>query len=208
MVEFPKKAEVNKVIPKNTFYRKVNISSSIKNEFTNLIEKIIWEYKISEETTGIKKTDNICEIQVFKINLKEKVIPRKILQIIIKSIPYPILFKLSYEEDKCYAIALYDKEQKYEKLYINDWNQKLDFDLKVLNLNSLYKKIVKQFILEFDETEKFEETIHKNTLYEELNNDIIKLSNQIKKEKQFNRKFNLNKKLNQKKKELEELING
>lgn len=208
MFDLPKKTVVNKIIPKNTFYRKIAISNYIKDEFVNLIEKIVWKYKLSEETIGIKKSGNFNEIQIFNINLKDKKLPKKVLTFIIKSIPYPVLFQINYNEDKCYALALYNNEINLEKLYISDWNEELNFSFTALNLENLYKKMLKKFIVEFNSNERFEETVQKNNLYEELNSDIIKLNNQIKQEKQFNRKLILNKELNRKKKELEVLING
>lgn len=208
MFDLPKKTEVNKIIPKNTFYRKIAISNSIKDEFVNLIEKIVWKYKLSEETIGIKKSGNFNEIQIFNINLKEKKLPKKALTFIIKSIPYPVLFQINYNEEKCYALALYNNEINLEKLYISEWDEELNFSFTALNLENLYKKMLKKFIVEFNSNERFEETVQKNNLYEELNSDIIKLTNQIKQEKQFNRKLILNKELNKKKKELEVLING
>ena len=208
MFDLPKKTVVNKIIPKNTFYRKIAISNYIKDEFVNSIEKIVWKYKLSEETIGIKKSGNFNEIQIFNINLKDKKLPKKVLTFIIKSIPYPVLFQINYNEDKCYALALYNNEINLEKLYISDWNEELNFSFTALNLENLYKKMLKKFIVEFNSNERFEETVQKNNLYEELNSDIIKLNNQIKQEKQFNRKLILNKELNRKKKELEVLING
>ena len=47
MVNLPKSCEVNRFIPKNTFYTKTDISNSLKQEFTDKVEKIYWRYKIS-----------------------------------------------------------------------------------------------------------------------------------------------------------------
>ena len=72
MFHLPKNCEVNKFIPKKVFYEKAGISISLKNEFVNLIDKIIWKYKLSVDTLGINKTDKVEEIQIFDIYLKEK----------------------------------------------------------------------------------------------------------------------------------------
>ena len=47
MINLPKTCEVNKILPKKVFYEKANISSSIKEEFVDKVEKIYWKYKIS-----------------------------------------------------------------------------------------------------------------------------------------------------------------
>lgn len=207
MFELPKSALVNKFIPKNTFYKKFNLSSAIKEEFIDSIEKIVWLYKISEDTVGISKNKSIEEIQIFEINLKLKKVPDKSLKVISKSIPYPILFKIKYNDEFCYAIGLYNDNQEYEKLYINEWNKDINIDFVALDLKKLYSKMIKEFLVEFSNEEAIEETIKKNELYNKLNDDIIKLLSQLKKEKQFNRKININKELNKRKQELEELKN-
>lgn len=208
MFELPKSALVNRFIPKNTFYKKFNLASAIKEEFVDLIEKIVWLYKISEDTVGISKNKSIEEIQIFEISLKVKKVPDKSLKVIAKSIPYPILFKIKYNDEFCYAISLYNDNEEYERLYINEWNKDINIDFVALDLKKLYSKMIKEFLVEFSTEESIESIINKNELYNKLNNDIIKLSNQLKKEKQFNKKININKELNKKKQELEELKNG
>ena len=39
MFDLPKKCFVNKFIPKKVFYEKVGVSSKVKDEFVNLVDK-------------------------------------------------------------------------------------------------------------------------------------------------------------------------
>jgi hypothetical protein len=68
MFELPKSCYVNKFIPKKVFYEKVGVSSNVKEEFINLVDRITWLYKLSEDTLGITKTDEIEEIQTCPYN--------------------------------------------------------------------------------------------------------------------------------------------
>ena len=70
MFDLPKKCYVNKFLPKKIFYEKIGMSSSIKDDFTNLIERIICLYKISPDTVGILNSENVEEIEIFKLELK------------------------------------------------------------------------------------------------------------------------------------------
>ena len=63
MFELPKSCYVNKFIPKKVFYEKVGVSSNVKEEFINLVDRITWLYKLSEDTLGLTKTDDLEEIQ-------------------------------------------------------------------------------------------------------------------------------------------------
>ena len=62
MFDLPKKCFVNKFIPKKVFYEKVGVSSKVKDEFVNLVDRITWLYKLSEDIIGITKTEEIEEL--------------------------------------------------------------------------------------------------------------------------------------------------
>lgn len=121
MIELPRACVVDKFIPKKTFYEKVNISNSIREEFTDKLSKIYWRYKISEDTINVSKTEDIEEIEIFELELKEKYNCKNVIRVITKNIPYPILFYIRYENDFQYAI-------KYnEEIYFSEWNNELTF---------------------------------------------------------------------------------
>lgn len=162
MINFPERCKVNKFIPKKTFYEKIGVSTAVKDEFVNYIEKIIWLYKLSEETIGITKTEKTEEIQVFELTLKSKIIPKNIIRIITKSIPYKILFVLKFENEFCYAIRV------VEDIYFTEWNEEITMNLVGLNLDDIYKDIVKSIIKEQDNDKEFEDIIDKKNKVDEL----------------------------------------
>lgn len=200
MISFPERCKVNKFISKKTFYEKIGLSTVVKDDFVNYIEKIIWLYKLSEETIGITKTEKTEEIQVFELTLKSKIIPKNIIRIITKSIPYKILFVLKFENEFCYAIRV------VEDIYFTEWNEKITMDLVGLNLDDIYKDIVKSIIKEQDNDQEFEDIIDKKNKVDELYKKIEQLNNKINNEKQFNKKVELNLELQKLNKEMEELI--
>ena len=200
MISFPERCKVNKFIPKKTFYEKIGLSTSVKDDFVNYIEKIIWLYKLSEETIGITRTEKTEEIQVFELTLKSKITPKNIIRIITKSIPYKILFVLKSENEFCYAIRV------VEDIYFTEWNEEITMNLVGLNLDDIYKDIVKSIIKEQDNDEEFEDIIDKKNKVDELYKKIEQINNKINNEKQFNKKVELNLELQKLNKEMEELI--
>ena len=102
MFELPKACYVNKFLPKKIFYEKVGVSSGVKDEFVNLIDRITWLYKLSPDTIGITKTESIEEIQIFQIDVKEKRIPLSVIKTITKGVQYKILFVIKFNDDFCY----------------------------------------------------------------------------------------------------------
>lgn len=201
MFDLPNKCYVNKFLPKKIFYEKIGISSGTKEDFVNLIEKIMWLYKISTDTVGISKSENIEEIEIFEIVLKEKKIPYSVIKAITKGIPYKILFLLKYHDEICYSI-------KVDDIYTTDWNQEINFNFNALNLEIVYENIVKRIIDEQDNQKSFEDIIEEKNIKSDLEKKINSLKIKIKNEKQFNRKVELNNELNKLLDELEEIENG
>ena len=198
MLDLPKACTVKKFIPKSLFYKKVTMATSAKKEFTDVIEKITWLYKIAPDTLGVNKTDNIEELEIFEIKLKQKQLPKNVIRVITKAISYPILFVIKYQDDYCYSI-------KVEKSYYSNWNQNITFDFNYNNLNTIYESIVKKIIKEEDNQSSFTEIISINDKKQELEKQIIQLKRKISQEKQFNRKVELNQELRKIEQEMEEL---
>jgi len=201
MFELPKDCYVNKFLPKKIFYEKVGVSSGVKDEFVNLVDRITWLYKLSPDTIGITKTDNIEEIQIFQIDVKERKIPLAVIKTITKGVQYKILFLIRYNDEFCYSI-------KVDDIFTTDWNDEIIFDFNAINLEIVYENIVKSIIKEENNTKKFEEIMDNRNIKSDLEKKINHLKQKIKNEKQFNRKVEMNKELNKYQKELEEIING
>lgn len=193
----PKNSLVDKFIPKNKFFTKTIINTKLKDEFTSKISKITWKYKLSPETLSISKTNNIEEIQIFEIELKEKIIPKNVLKIIDKLIPYPILYYFKFEDSEVFWITL--KWEDNWKYYFSDWDEKIFFNFHWINLEIVYQNIIKSFIKDVKvESTDFKELIEKDNQISILKNEIQALKNKVKQEKQFNKKVELNKLLQEK----------
>lgn len=201
MIKLPKKCIVDKFIPKKAFYERVNISNQIKEEFTEKLSKIYWRYKLSEDTINISKTEDIEEIEIFVIELKEKYNCKNVIKTITKNIPYPILFLIEYNDDFQYAI-------KYnEEIFFSEWNNKLEFNFSVINLKVLYDNIIKTITDISESIQNLDSEIERQNKINKLNNEIAKLQTKIKNEKQFNIKVQYNEQISKLKKEIEELKN-
>lgn len=196
MINLPESCKVNKIIPKYKFYEQVTLSSNIKEEFINLVDKITWMYKLSPSTLNIEKTDNIEEIQVIELELKINKIPNHVIKIITKTIKYPILFMIKYQNEYCYLIKIEDNT------YTTEWNEEININYNAINLEILYQNIVKLIIKEENTDKDFDTLIEIKSKEQELIKKIYILENKVKQEKQFNLKVELNQELRKLQEEL------
>jgi hypothetical protein len=208
--KLPHNAIVNKFIAKTKFYERVSLSSKLQNEFIKKIQKIAWKYKLAEDTIGISRSDSVTEIQIFEIELKEQIIPKNVLKVIDRAIPYQILYQFVYKDSTAYGITLKGIPEKQSSAtwnyYFSQWNEELNFDFTGIDLEKVYQKIIKAFINnEAKNSDDFDAIIETDNHIKRLEKEKITLRSKIKKEKQFNRKVELNKSLLEKQKQLKSI---
>jgi len=207
-LHLPDSALVNRFIAKTKFYDKAAISSKLKDDFVNKIQKITWQYKLSENTLGINKTAAVTEIQIFEIELKEQLIPKNILALIDKVIPYQILYQFRFNEQFAYAITLKGLSDIEKSMptdyYFSEWNEPIQFDFTGTDLEQVYQKLIKAFIKnQTTQQNDFKAVIETDHKTKQLEKDISLLAKKISKEKQMNRKVDLNKTLLDKQQQLQ-----
>lgn len=204
---------VNRFIPKNAFDEFTNAKQ--RKKFTEIVDKITWLNKLSKETINLSGSE-ITEIQIFEVKLKEQVYPKALLDIIDKSIPYQIIFLLSYQDSVLLSTSKKHHHPLNQDNAIVDWSfssgwitsstNTYQFNLKI-NIDFVYADFCSQLsnygkvhkgilsIIEYDKTLKG------------LKKQIADLKSAIKSEKQFNRKVELNLQLSQAKDQLAFFLN-
>lgn len=202
MIELPKECIVDKFVPKKIFYEKVNLSSNLKQEFVDKIDKIYWKYKISEDTLNISKTENVEEIEIFELILKEKVNCQNIIKVITRNIPYIILFEICYNDEVQYAI------KRNDDIYFTNWNEKINFNFNGIDLNVVYENIIRNITNISEQSNNIDEELKKCKKLKRIQKEIERIGNKMKAEKQFNKKVELNKSILELKKQKEELSNN
>lgn len=201
MFDLPKSTVVKKVIPKNAFDAYTN--SKQKKMFSEKILRIIWTNKLSQDTINLSGKD-IQEIQVFEIELKEKLYIKDLLVIIDKAIPYQIIFKVKFNNEFYISTSAKhthptnDDNSVIDYTFSTDWNDECELFPCVELKNSLdwiYKNFCAQFVSNTSASKNLQEIIDKEKKIDSIKKEIEKIKSEILKCKQFNKKVELNLKL-------------
>lgn len=206
----PQKSFVDRFIPKTKFFEKAQVNSKIQQEFTDAIVRITWAYKLAESTINTSGTKKMEELQIFHIKLKEKSIPKNVLKVIDKAIPFAILYTFEFEDEFAYGITT--KESSEQRYFFSEWNQELSFDFTGNTIEHIYQKIIKLFIANKTgletKSQNFEAILANEKQLAVLEKEIISLQKKVRTEKQFNKQVTFNKALKAKLKEKENLEKG
>ena len=215
MFNYPSKAKFNRVLPKVKIYTNAKPGKKVKALFVSQVEEIVWKYKLSRDTINLAPRDGFAEIQVFEIILREPELAPEVLSVIDKAIPYPILYRLRYEElikhVAAYKRPAADSSGKWltEAYFETGWTDAGVPTLPLpvaLDIKSLYEQMLFAYIdLPPRAGETLEALVKRVGLIRKHKRELQALEAKINKEKQFNRKVELNSQLRIMKIQLKEL---
>ena len=140
ILNLPAKTVYGKFIPKEKLYNHADINASIKEKFVRQVERITWTNKISSETVNVKPGKH-SEIEVFRIDLKDGNIDDKLIQIIDRAIPYPILFVIYYN-DYFYLTMPYKDGVNIGPYFMSGWTSNMYLTLTGLTIDQIYANIL------------------------------------------------------------------
>ena len=202
MFAYPKQAEVDRKVAKTKIFAHTKPSKRLKELFAAQVEDICWKYKLSPETINLPARDGINEIQVFEITLKNSECDEAILHLIDKAIPFPLLFRLKYD-DKIRCVASFKRPSDADS---SKWVIEATFETEphsanakrpslpvALDLAGLYEQIIRHHIpLPPRNGESVREQVARFNAIEVKEQERQQLETQLAREKQFNRKVELN----------------
>ena len=201
LFNLPKPTEVNKVIPKNAFEAYTNTRQ--KKTFTDKILRITWLNKIATDTTNLASKE-ILEIQVFNIELKDKLNIKDILTIINKAIPYPIIFIVRFEDLVYLSTSPKHNNPKNENLavidyiYSTDWFIENENEFQIVlkeSIDWVYRTFCEQFNKPKTVIKNLNDLVTTKKEIDTLKREIEKIKLAMSRCNQFNRKVEMNFKL-------------
>jgi len=215
MFGLPKNTEYNRRIPKTQFYRNLNFPGKLKQQFVGEIDTIIWQNKISPDTMAISAGEEVTEIEVIEIRLRQKGISKNILEILDRGIPYHILFVLTFRGEAQVAIGYKTRHKKegdkyrVEGYYLSEWvsTDELIFELRGLNLDKIYENLLRDLIPEErPQVRNIGETI---VLQKEIERQVAlceSIEKMMRSERQFNAQVRLNRELRKERAKLDKML--
>ena len=172
--EVPKSCLVDYVVPKKAVFEAADSNTSEKRVFTDLIKRIKWCYKFTEDnlriTPYLDDVRNYIEVEVITIELKYDNVHKigagkfkedseidDIARTVMRFIPYPIILTTQYENElKFYGAHIRESKADSDKIVIDDkilstnW---MDFD----NLSEIEEDFISKIQLDnLDKTDFYD----------------------------------------------------
>ena len=200
-LKFPRTTIVDKPVPKNAFYKHLEVNAKIKQHFVDDVASIHWLYKLAPSTINVEDGKLVHEIVVFYAVLKSKDCPDDVFLFIDQNMPRHVVFILEY--DNRYKVLLNYKEWKdgqngqfkIIKTFVTEWltDNQLLLTLEGQNMDALYEALAGQ-VSGFG-TKKAEDTkriVELEGLIDKAKREVESLQKRIRNERQLNRQMELN----------------
>ena len=229
-LHLPKSTLADRTITKNIF-ELAGISNTDKKMLTKDVEKITWEYRIAPDNSNIRAvcddTIDYSEIQIIRVDLKQRVHISRIADLILSSFQYPLLLVLCESSETMFVAAYVRINQNdrsrlvIEDTIRTDWipDAKIPEDIldmskmRSTNLFDLYSDLYDALLRIKAESQAPisrkltpEEYRRINATIAQIDEQIAVLRAQLKKEDQFNRQMELNNRIKELQKSKEEFF--
>lgn len=209
MINFPEATQIHKRLPKEAFYKRLDISTALKDKFISDVDRIFIENSLTMENLNLSQESEVKEILLLSISLKKKEFDGKIIEAIARQNSHELIFLLSFEEERQLAVF-------HGKLYRSRWMPENEISLYAQGFS--LEEIRDGFIEQIALTEERPEAVTDSMTIDQrlgLQEKIVKLEKLVNKtesavwkEIQPNKRFSLYQKLQKYKKELEDLKFG
>lgn len=214
MLGLPAATEYGKRIPKQKFYENLTVLPSLKRVFVEQIKLIYWRNKLAPSTLNIGAGEQVTELEVFELQLRQPSLDEAVLRQIDREIPYHILFVLTHK-GRAQAWIGYKQAAasgtnafKVDTYYHTEWMPEGELPLKLdgLTTDAVYESYVRQIAGDkLGVAGDLKASVDRSKEWAELERKIAALQAKIRKEKQLNRQVGMNTEMKKLRKELEEL---
>ena len=114
MIDYPVSTLVGKPVPKNAFYKHLELNTRLRTRFVEDVEKIVWAAKYTPSTLNVEDGATVHEIVFFEVTVKAEDLTDEIFLTIDKMMPRHVVFVLFYG-DRCRLLLNYKEWADKEK---------------------------------------------------------------------------------------------
>ena len=208
MIYFPEATSIHRRMPKEAFYKRLDLTTALKDKFVSDVDRIYIENSLTKDNLNLTTDSDVKEILLLSISLKKQVFDGKVVEAIARQNQHRLVFLLIYEDQR--QLALY-----HGKLYRSQWIPEAELSLEAqgFSLQEIWDNLIEQIALYEERREQPKGLTIDQRL--QLQEQIVKLEKQIEKteaaawnEQQPKKRFELYTKLQNYKQKLEELKHG
>lgn len=214
LLHYPQSTIVNRVVPKTMFYKFMEVNPRMKTRFVNDVVNITWLYKLSASTLNVTESEDMHEVEVFVVSLKQPDCPTDLFTFIDTNMPHHIVFVLLHDDNAMllvnYKEWMDDTHTKFRirQAFASPWIPVHEISLTIQgqSLPRIYDNFVGQISgIGEHQAGALTEIVALKKQIGTTEAELQSLLKRMRKEPQLDRQMQMNKEVKAKRKELENL---
>lgn len=214
ILKYPQSTIVNRVVPKTMFYKFMEVNPRMKTRFVNDVVNITWLYKLAASTLNVTDTEQMKEIEVFVVNLKQPDCPTDLFSFIDTNMPHHIVFILAHDNHAMLLINYKDwaddthTKFKITQTFTSSWVSFDNLHLQIdgQSLPRIYDNFVAQVSgIGEHKAGCMADIVALKKQIAAVEAELKNLEKRMRKEPQLDRQMQMNKQVKAKRKKLESL---
>lgn len=216
LLKYPESTIVNRVVPKTMFYKFMEVNPRMKTRFVNDVVNIKWLYKLAASTLNVTDTENMKEIEVFVVNLKQPDCTTDLFSFIDTNMPHHIVFILVHNNHAMLLINYKDWAEdthtkfKITQTFVSSWVSLDNLHLQIdgQSMPRIYDNFVAQVSgIGEHKAGCMADIVALKQQIAAVEAELKSLEKRMRKEPQLDRQIQMNKLVKTKRKELKSLKN-
>ncbi len=207
MLGLPSTTEMQRHLPKKAFYERFSMSTQLKDEFVQKVERFDIVHSIKPSTTNIPAGESVLEVLVVCVELRQREVPEAVVKFVADHNPHKLLFVCTYGEEACLAVLL-------KKLVVGPWAplEGMRLDLRSDSMDAFWDSLASQVAYgdagDAQGDVSVEERFARDQRIAALRQEIARLDARCRKEKQIGKKNAMFAQLKELRAKLSDLENG
>ena len=216
LLKYPESTIVNRGVPKTMFYKFMEVNPRMKTRFVNDVVNIKWLYKLAASTLNVTDTENMKEIEVFVVNLKQPDCTTDLFSFIDTNMPHHIVFILVHDNHAMLLINYKDWAEdthtkfKITQTFVSSWVSLDNLHLQIdgQSMPRIYDNFVAQVSgIGEHKAGCMADIVALKQQIAAVEAELKSLEKRMRKEPQLDRQIQMNKLVKTKRKELKSLKN-
>ena len=196
------------------FYKFMEVHPRMKSRFVNDVVNITWLYKLSASSLNVTDTEEMKEIEVFVVNLKQPDCPTDLFSFIDTNMPHHIVFVLMHDNSAMLLINYKDwaddthTKFRIRQAFASPWMPIADLELIVQgqSLPRIYDNFVAQVSgIGEHKAGSMAEIVALKKQIAAAEADLQSLEKRMRKEPQLDKQLQMNKQVKAKRQNVSEL---
>lgn len=189
---WPATAAFGRRVPKEKLYDQGSVTAPVREQFVSEVASVEWAYKLASKTVNLPGSDDVPEVQIFRISAKGDDVADSVLAAIDRAVTLPLIFEVRRADSTTRMTAAIQKSGNFHSTgWIPESRDRQPLPTAI-TLAGLYKAVLESLVpIAARPGESTEDIAIRLGTIAKLQREIAATERRLRNERQLNRKLEI-----------------